>query len=130
MITADWETVSEAEPRGAALDRLVAQAVKGVADDDAQWCANSFFHRSIKPFVRDYVGWLRGYPRSEARPLSERGWAPVSLDDYFNGDEKKLRRPATNEFEEMLRTSEAYHVVYQLMYRQLPDCRDCMCVRM
>ncbi|MEU8151750.1 hypothetical protein [Nonomuraea sp. NPDC048901] len=127
MIAANWEIIAKVEPRLADLDRLVQQAVQGVADDDTRWCANSFFHSSIKPFIRHFVGWGRGYPTQEARPPGD-SWKPITFDHYLNGEEDKLRRPATNEFEEMLRTPDAYDLVYERLYAHLPGCRSCSCM--
>ncbi|MFF0862344.1 hypothetical protein ACFYUV_11370 [Nonomuraea sp. NPDC003560] len=127
-ITPTWETIATVEPLAAALDALTDHVAAGIPNDNTRWCANTFFHAHLKPFICEIVGWERGYPIDEARPPSTT-WQVIDLGRHLDGTEEKLRRPATNPFEEMLRTSDAYEVVYRRLLNKLPDCRDCGCYR-
>ncbi|MFI7461857.1 hypothetical protein [Nonomuraea sp. NPDC049646] len=121
-----WDTIATTEPLIAALDSLTDHAIRGIPASDTRWCANDFFHTHLKPFIGELVGWTRGYPIDEAREPGTT-WKPLDLRPHLDGTEEQLRRPATNPYEEMLRTSEAYDVVYQRLLAKLPNCRNCTC---
>lgn len=124
MIQATWETIAACDPRIAALDLLVQRAIRSVTPDETRWCANAFFSTAVKPVLLELVGWGRGYPPRAA--TDPEVWEPVDWRAEFAAQDDRI--PPTTPFEEMLRTSEAYDLVYDRLYLQLPGCRNCNCL--
>ncbi|WP_433516502.1 hypothetical protein ACQP2T_13575 [Nonomuraea sp. CA-143628] len=125
MIEPTWDIIAACDTRIAALDVLVQRVAKSVAADESRWCANAFFSTAVKPFLLELVGNGRGYPPECANdPTKMR--EPIVWEEAFAAQDDRI--PATTPFEEMLRTSEAYDLVYDRLYLPLPGCRDCSCL--
>ena len=123
--TLTWEEISRWEPMLRELEVLARNAMKAVSESKAEkWCANRFFYGYVKPFICLLVGSERGYPLAEASPDDELHFIRASEWP----DDNHLRRPATNDRETFLRSSEAYDIVYGHLYELMPYCRDCMCM--
>lgn len=123
----DWPTIARAEPLLAALDRLVDSALAAVVLADVPqpgyWCANRWFGENVKPFIVRLVGWDRAF-QEQASDLDQFG--EVTTLAAVIGIE--LPEPAGNRYEEMLRTRDAYDVVYRRFYAKLPNCVRCSCI--
>lgn len=100
-----FETVCEWEPRLVRLDHCV----RGIKDTghDSSFCANLIWYELVKPRLVTLVGW---------HVPEKRGGLVNLADGTVTGQE---------ETPPGLRSSEAYAVVYDHLYRQLPDCRNC-----
>jgi hypothetical protein len=111
------------------LDELVDRAVAGVRESD-RWCANRFFGDNVKPLLYLVVGDGRGYPVDEAANPDDQELKVMSFRELLEEgeQEERFRRPASNAYERMLRTSEAWDAACTRLYDKLPDCRGCNCL--
>ena len=126
IATATWDVIARCEPLLAALDRLTDQALRAVPDEDRHWCANAWFGNNVRPFIQTLVGWERGHGDQAQDPDRSAWWGPTDFSTLL--DQLRARPEPENAFEEMLRGSDAYDVVYRRFYEKLPACRACGCI--
>lgn len=126
IATADFDTLARAEPRL----RHLETAIRAIhAEPGEPFCANGVWKGGLKQLMLPLVGHLRGYPPKPARDPNEDTWKPVDLTPYLDGSRSAERAPVGgNEWEEFLRTEEAYSIAYQHLFNLLPGCHRCGCI--
>lgn len=136
MKTSKWAKqfaeIIRAEPR--VLD-LLGEAAR-VDASGKHWCANAFFYDKIKPRLTDLIGWFRGHKDGPAvcrLRLTARQKSPLGIVNMLEWsraqeEDDKVKKPIP-EREKHLHSSDAYDLVYDLIYTTLPDCKGCGCMR-
>jgi hypothetical protein len=138
------------EPKLCDLENRVRKMVKE-AEGKHSFCAIEAFIGSgkIKAELMALVGYGRGYPEdkrdtTEGKPktgnalidgamtnkeLMAYGESEGGSFDFVSLGTAKMRPrlPADSKGEDLLRTSNAYDIVYDFLYHLLPDCRNCNC---
>lgn len=138
----EFDELCHLEPR---LKELYDEA-RAIKDDPSapSFCANAVWlgygqytgqgmkHRMIRlvgyaagrPTVPDTLGiGNMAQPGATGNPFIDH---TVSAADLIRKAEEAL--PVPEDFPKQLRTSRAYDVAYKVIYRALPDCRNCVCM--
>lgn len=93
---------------------------------------HAFFYDKIKPRLTDLIGWDRGHKDGPAvcRLREKSPLGIVNMLEWSRAQEEddKVKKPIP-EREKHLHSSDAYDLVYDLIYTTLPDCKDCGCMR-
>lgn len=114
---AAFERALKAEPRLRAVVRIV-NVLRLLVRPTDQMCHGCLWEIVIKPLVKPWIGWGRGYlPRQAKNPDPDGGWRLRVQTAAEVMREHPI--PAETETEKWLRTSEAWNAVTQVLNDRL-----------
>lgn len=116
---AAFERALQAEPKLRAVSQLV-DVLRLLVRPTDEMCHGCIWEAIVKPLVRPWVGWGRGYPPKSAQdpdPTGERWLRVTSAAELMR--EADPRIPAETETEKWLRTSEAWNAVTKVLIDRL-----------
>lgn len=114
---AAFERVLSAEPElRAAVD--IVEVLRQLVRPTDRLCHGCLWESIIKPMVRPYLGYGRGYPPKSAKdPNPDRAWEIISAAEMWARGDTGL--PAETETEKWLRTSEVWDAFTDVLMTRL-----------